>query len=89
MPGTHIPEGRLDILAKELLKRGVEMHGNPALELTLKLFEGPVNQAITEGLGPNSAAGKLAVKFVKGATEIDTRVRNAQAEIEREKAARR
>jgi hypothetical protein len=85
---TRIPEGRLDLVAARLLKIGLERHGNPALELAMKLVEGQVNQALIEGLGPDSAAGRFAKRVIAGAAEIDGKVRAAQAEIERERAAR-
>ena len=85
---VNIPEGRLDLVAARLLKMGLERHGNPALELAMKLVEPQVTQALTEGLGPGSAAGKLCKKVIEGAAEIDAKVRKAQTELERERAAR-
>jgi hypothetical protein len=81
---TIVPPGRLDILAQEMLKAGLKMHGNPALRIVAKMSESQIAQALTETLGPGTKCGEIVQKIVNAADDFERKYMEAHRQIRAE-----
>lgn len=79
-----VPAGRLDSLAEACFEAGLRLHGNPALRIAAKMAKPHISQALTEAIGPGTAAGKWANDLLQAAGEFEKRFLEARKQIEAE-----
>lgn len=76
-----IQPGRLDSLVEAMLEAGLRMHGNPGVRIAARMMKVPLSQALTETLGPGTAAGAMAQKVIAAADAFERNFLEAQRQI--------
>ena len=64
------PTGRIDLLLKGMLEKGVRDHGNPAIRVGMKVLDSQLGEALLETFGPGTPAGTWAEKLTKAVSEM-------------------
>jgi len=62
---VKVDQGRVDHLAKGLLKGLVKKYANPELKFTVAILEDEIEECLTENLGPGTEAHKVGKRIMR------------------------